>query len=101
MGVFGEVSSLRRAQIQLPALSASLFHRKREKSEPANTFLTIRLVDQDWVVAAFKCRQEDLRKILVDFYGFVQDSESVRSLHFLIRDRLGDKVVFSFRMSAR
>jgi hypothetical protein len=63
-----------------------------------NTFLAIKLDGQDWVVAVFKCKQQNLRKILADFYGFVQDLESVRSLHFLIRDRLADKAVFSFRI---
>jgi hypothetical protein len=53
---------------------------------------------EDWCVAVFKCKADDIRKILVDFYKFVKDMKGVRSLHFLIRDRLGDKVVFSFRV---
>ena len=60
--------------------------------------MAITLVDQDWIVAVFKCRPENMQRVLIDFYGFVKDLESVKSLHFLIRDRLEDKVVFSFRV---
>jgi hypothetical protein len=52
----------------------------------------------DWCVAVFRCKPADVRRVLVSFYGFVKDLEDVRSLHFIIRDRLEDDVVFSFRV---
>jgi len=56
------------------------------------------MTEEDWCVAVFKCKADDIRKILVDFYKFVKDLKGVRSLHFLVRDRLEDNVVFSFRV---
>jgi hypothetical protein len=52
----------------------------------------------EWCVAVFKCEPEKIHKTLPDFYSFVKDLEGVESLHFLIRDRLEDNVVFSFRV---
>jgi hypothetical protein len=52
---------------------------------------------KDWSVAVFKVKPENT-KTVVDFYRFVEDLEGVASLHFLIRDRLDDEVVFSFRV---
>ena len=52
----------------------------------------------DLCVAVFKCKPEEIVKWLVTFYRFVEDLEGVESLHFLIRDRLDDEVVFSFRI---
>jgi hypothetical protein len=54
-------------------------------------------ISTEWVVAVFKCRPSDVKKILVEFYRFIDDLKGVRSLHFLIRDRIEDEVVFSFR----
>jgi hypothetical protein len=54
---------------------------------------------QNWCVAVFKCKPEDIRKVLVDFYSFAKDLEGVESLHFLIKDRLDNCLVFSFRVS--
>jgi hypothetical protein len=56
------------------------------------------MADGDWCVAVFRCKPADVRRVLVSFYGFVKDLEGVRSLHFIIRDRLEDDVVFSFRV---
>jgi hypothetical protein len=56
------------------------------------------MADGDWCVAVFRCRPADVRRVLVSFYGFVKDLEGVKSLHFIIRDRLKDDVVFSFRV---
>lgn len=58
----------------------------------------IELTDQEWVVAVFKCDPADVRRMLIEFYGFVKDIKGVRSLHFVIKDRLKDSVVFSFRV---
>jgi len=51
-----------------------------------------------WVVTVFKCPSSILNKTLVEFYRFVDELKEVRSLHFLIRDRLDDEVVVSFRV---
>ena len=52
----------------------------------------------EWCVAVFKCRPDSVKKVLVEFYRFADDLKGVRSLHFLIRDRVDDEVVFSFRV---
>lgn len=39
--------------------------------------------------------------MLVDFFGFLESLEGVEDLHFLIRDRIEDEVVFSFRVLAK
>jgi hypothetical protein len=54
----------------------------------------------NWCVAIFKCTQESIRNVLVDFYGFVRDLEGVKSLHFLIRDRVKNEIVVIFRVLA-
>lgn len=51
-----------------------------------------------WLVAVFKCNSSVAKKTLIEFYNFVDALEAVRSLHFLIRDRIGDEVFFSFRV---
>ncbi|HJX02828.1 MAG TPA: hypothetical protein VJ439_03085 [Candidatus Bathyarchaeia archaeon] len=51
-----------------------------------------------WCVVVFKCEPKSLTKTLVEFYDFIRDIEGVKSLHFLIRDRVGKEVVFSFRV---
>ena len=52
----------------------------------------------DWCVAVFKCKSDVVENPLVGLYDFVKDLEGVKDLHFIIRDRLGDDVVFSFRV---
>ena len=54
--------------------------------------------DADWCVAVFKCGSERARDALVDFYGFLDGMVGVRDMHFVIRDRVDDEVVFSFRV---
>jgi hypothetical protein len=54
--------------------------------------------DEDWSVAVFKCAPENVRSVLLEFYGFVVDLVGVDSVHFLIRDRVGDEIVVSFRV---
>jgi len=53
----------------------------------------------DWCVAVFKCKQDNIRSVLVGFYAFVKDVGGVKNQHFLIRDRVGDEAVFSYRVS--
>lgn len=53
-----------------------------------------------WVVAVFKCPSSTVKKTLVEFYRFVEELNGVQSLHFLIRDRIEDEVVFSFQVMA-
>ena len=55
-------------------------------------------ISNEWVVAVFKCCPSDVKKTIVEFYRFVDELKGVRSLHFLIRDRIEDEVVFSFRV---
>jgi len=52
----------------------------------------------DWCVAVFKCKPDNVESVLVDFYEFVKDLQGVKGLHFLIRDRVDDEVVLSFRV---
>jgi len=55
-------------------------------------------ISNEWCVAVFKCSPEVVKKVLVEFYRFADELKGVRSLHFLIRDRVEDGVVFSFRV---
>ena len=55
-------------------------------------------ISNEWCVAVFKCSSDSVKKVLVEVYRFVDDLKGVRSLHFLIRDRVEDEVVFSFRV---
>ena len=52
----------------------------------------------DWMVTVFKCKPDNVENLLVDFYSFVKDLKGVKNMHFLIRDRVDDEVVFSFRV---
>ena len=56
------------------------------------------MADEDWCVAVFKCKPDAVENILVDLYHFVKDLQDVKDLHFIIRNRLDDEVVFSFRV---
>jgi hypothetical protein len=56
------------------------------------------MASNDWCVAVFKCTQENIQKVLLDFYGFVKGVDGVKSLHFLIRDRVRSEVVVCFRV---
>ena len=52
----------------------------------------------EWCVAVFKCSPDSVKKVLVEVYRFADELKGVRSLHFLVRDRVEDDVVFSFRL---
>lgn len=52
----------------------------------------------EWLVAVFESKSVDAQRNLVEFYRFVDRQKGVRSLHFLLTDRIEDKVVFSFRV---
>jgi len=56
------------------------------------------VISSEWCVAVFKCNSHSVKKVLVEVYRFADDLKGVRSLHFLIRDRVEDEVVFSFRV---
>lgn len=56
------------------------------------------MADLDWCVAVFKCKWDRAKDVLVDFYIFVDGMFGVKDLHFLIRDHVGEEVVFSFRL---
>jgi hypothetical protein len=53
----------------------------------------------DWCVAVFKCKKDNIRSVLVDFHAFVKDVEGAKNQHFLIKDRVDDEAVFSYRVS--
>jgi hypothetical protein len=55
-------------------------------------------ISNEWVVAVFRCTSSTAKKIIIEFYRFVDELNGVCSLHFLIRDRIDDDVVFSFRV---
>jgi hypothetical protein len=55
-------------------------------------------VSNEWLIAVFKCTPLTVKNTLVEFYRFVDSLKGVRSLHFLIRDRVEGEVVFSFRV---
>ncbi|MGA3060324.1 MAG: hypothetical protein ABSD92_08140 [Candidatus Bathyarchaeia archaeon] len=55
-------------------------------------------ISNEWCVAVFKCSPDSVKKVLVEVYRFADGLKGVRSLHFLIRDRVEDEVVFSFRV---
>lgn len=56
------------------------------------------MTNNDWCVAVFKCTPENIRNVLVGFYGFMKDLEGVKSLHFLIKDRVKNEIIVSFRV---
>ena len=55
-------------------------------------------ISNEWCVAVFKCSPGSVKKVLVEVYRFTDSLKGVRSLHFLIGDRVEDEVVFSFRV---
>ncbi len=55
------------------------------------------IVDE-WCVAVFKCKPEQIKATLPELYNFVKGLDGVKSIHFLIRDRVDYEVVFSFRV---
>ena len=62
--------------------------------------LVVILADNNWCVVVAKCKSKNVATFLVDFYRFVEGVNGVKSLHFIIRDRVGDDVVLSFRILA-
>lgn len=60
----------------------------------------VTLESDDWCVAVFKCKSENVEKVLVGFYEFVKDFQGVEDLHFLIRDRARMQKVQSHKVEA-
>jgi len=56
---------------------------------------------EEWCVVVFKCSSDAVKKVLVEVYRFVDDLKEVQSMHFLIKDRVEDEVVFSFRIMVK
>lgn len=54
--------------------------------------------EKTWVVTIVKCNAQTVKKVLVDYYDFISDLPETENLHFIIRDRVDDEVVFSFRV---
>ena len=61
-------------------------------------FRCLMSISNAWFVVVFKCKSSEAKKTIVDFYRFIDNQNGVRSMHFLIRDRVEDMVVFSFRV---
>jgi hypothetical protein len=58
------------------------------------------MADGTWSVAVIKSSKEKLQSVLLSLYGFMKDLEGVKNLHFMIRDRVEDEIVISFRVLA-
>ena len=56
------------------------------------------MTEKVWLVTVFKCKAKIAKEVLINFYDFIKDPAEVENLHFIIRDRLEDDVVFSFRI---
>ncbi len=53
---------------------------------------------KDWSIAVFKIKPEKIKETILDLYHFTEDLDGVISIHFMIKDRLNEEVVFSFRV---
>jgi hypothetical protein len=51
-----------------------------------------------WCVAVLKCDSDKAKDVLIQVSDFVDGMAGVKDFHFIIRDRLEDKVIFSFRL---
>lgn len=56
------------------------------------------MADRDWYVIVSKCKAKNAMNFLVSSYRFIEGVHGVKSLHFIIRDRSGNDVIFSFRV---
>ncbi len=54
--------------------------------------------NSDWSIAVFSCKPENVENTVVDFYQFVKGIDGVKDLHFIVRDRCENEVIFSFRV---
>jgi hypothetical protein len=55
--------------------------------------------DDEWVVIVAKFNYEKAKDHIVDVYSELDDLIGVKDLHFIIRDRIDDDVIVSFRIS--
>jgi hypothetical protein len=55
-------------------------------------------VVDEWCVAVFALKPEQIKNDLPYFYNFINNTDGVKNTHFLTKDRINDKVVFSFRV---
>jgi hypothetical protein len=58
----------------------------------------MKMVDSSWSIVIFCVTSDRVQGILIDMYRFVEHLVGVQSLHFIIRDRIDDGVVVSFRI---
>ena len=56
------------------------------------------LIMNDWCVSVFKIKPETIKNTVTELYHFTESLDGVISLHFMIKDRLDEEVVFSFRV---
>lgn len=59
--------------------------------------VVISLIENAWLVTVFKYDYSNAKEILIDLYNFAKDLEEVKDLFSIIRYRVEDEVVFSFR----
>lgn len=55
--------------------------------------------NDEWIVVVAKFNHEKVKHHIVNVYTYVDDLIGVKDLHFIIRDRIDDEVVVSFRIS--
>jgi hypothetical protein len=58
----------------------------------------MKMDDSLWSILVFHVASEKVQAILIDMYRFIEHLAGVHSLHFIIRDRVDDNVVVSFRI---
>jgi len=56
------------------------------------------MINYDWSVLICQCHYEKAKAFLVEIYRYIEYLAGVKGLHFTIRDRVGNDVVFSFRI---
>ena len=56
------------------------------------------LNDACWSTFVVSIASEQAQKVLIDLYRFVEHLAGVNNLHFIIRDRIDDTVIVSFRI---
>jgi hypothetical protein len=59
----------------------------------------ILIFENDLSVVVMKCKADETRNSLIEFYDFVKDVVGVKDLFFLIRDRVENDVILVFQIS--
>ena len=56
------------------------------------------MVESEWLVVVLRSKSTEAKSVLIDLYRYIEHLPGVTAVHFLIRDRVDDDVVFSFRV---